>query len=193
MTPPAKIKKIQARVGTEPDGFWGPKSIAACKKHLRALMPKVSPWPASDPASLRKFYGEPGDEKQLTVITFPFPIFYQGKQVETTRVHKKCADSLLRILSAIHNKYGNDRDIMEEAQDYAGIFSFRKKTGGSSYSLHAYGAAIDLDPGDNSYGSAWPVKADMPIEIMEEFAREGWLPAGAFWGYDAMHFQATRP
>jgi hypothetical protein len=32
----------------------------------------------------------------------------------------------------------------------------------------------------------------MPIEVMECFAREGWLSAGAFWGYDAMHFQATQ-
>jgi hypothetical protein len=32
----------------------------------------------------------------------------------------------------------------------------------------------------------------MPLEIMEAFAREGWLAAGAFWGRDAMHFQATR-
>jgi hypothetical protein len=27
---------------------------------------------------------------------------------------------------------------------------------------------------------------------MEEFAKEGWLAAGAFWGRDAMHFQATQ-
>jgi hypothetical protein len=32
----------------------------------------------------------------------------------------------------------------------------------------------------------------MPIQVMEEFAKEGWLAAGAFWGRDAMHFQATR-
>jgi hypothetical protein len=36
------------------------------------------------------------------------------------------------------------------------------------------------------------MRADMPLEIMECFAREGWLSAGAFWGYDAMHFQATQ-
>jgi hypothetical protein len=32
----------------------------------------------------------------------------------------------------------------------------------------------------------------MPIEVMEEFAKEGWLPAGAFWSRDSMHFQSTR-
>jgi hypothetical protein len=33
----------------------------------------------------------------------------------------------------------------------------------------------------------------MPLEVMEMFAQEGWLSAGAFWGRDAMHSQATKP
>ena len=32
---PEEIKKIQKKIGTEPDGFWGPKSIAACQKYLK--------------------------------------------------------------------------------------------------------------------------------------------------------------
>jgi hypothetical protein len=38
---------------------------------------------------------------------------------------------------------------------------------------------------------AWPTKATMPFEVIEIFAREGWTSGGAYWGYDAMHFQAT--
>jgi hypothetical protein len=34
--------------------------------------------------------------------------------------------------------------------------------------------------------------ADMPIEVMEAFARQGFKPAGAFWGRDAMHMEGTR-
>ena len=54
------------------------------------------------------------------------------------------------------------------------------------------GAAIDLDADDNTFRDHWPMQADMPLEIMEAFAREGWVSAGAFWGYDAMHFEAVR-
>jgi hypothetical protein len=83
--------------------------------------------------------------------------------------------------------------IRDEAEDFGGVFNFRLKRGGSTYSLHAWAAAIDLDADDNSFRDSWPMKSDMPLEIMEAFAREGWTSAGAFWGYDAMHFQATRP
>jgi hypothetical protein len=64
--------------------------------------------------------------------------------------------------------------------------------GGSNWSLHAYGAAIDLAPHNNGLHTHWPTRATMPLEVMEIFARQGWLPAGAFWSRDPMHFQATR-
>jgi len=38
----------------------------------------------------------------------------------------------------------------------------------------------------------WPTSSTMLLVVMEAFAREGWLSAGAFWGRDAMHFQATQ-
>jgi hypothetical protein len=40
--------------------------------------------------------------------------------------------------------------------------------------------------------SSWPVAATMPIEVMEEFAREGWIGLGWQIGRDSMHFQPTR-
>jgi len=187
----AEIKRMQQKVGAAPDGFWGPRSQAACRGYLRRLMPDPNPWPASDQQSLRKFYGVPGDESNLVTIEFPYEIKYDGKIVTKTRVHRKCAESLLRILERIKIRMEAVPDIVDEATDYCGVFNFRLKRGGSTYSLHAYGAAIDLDADDNTFKNAWPINADMPLEIIEEFAREGWVSAAAFWGYDAMHFQAT--
>ena len=56
-----EIKTLQHRVGAVPDGFWGPKSIAACQAHLKRMMPKKNPWPGTTQAALTRFYGEPGD------------------------------------------------------------------------------------------------------------------------------------
>jgi hypothetical protein len=180
------IKRMQAKIGTTPDGFWGPKSIAALRAHLRAMMPNPNPWPAADQASLTAFYGRPGDESKLIRISAPVPMLYDGQRVTTLYVHHKVAESLSRALKAA---YEVDPATV---QDYYGVYNNRAMRGGSLPSLHARGAAIDLDADRNGNLVSWPVAATMPLEVIECFAREGWLSAGAFWGRDAMHFQATQ-
>ena len=184
----AQIIAMQAKIGTAPDGFWGPKSIAACQKHLRALMPKDSNWPGTSQAALQGFYGSPGDESRLVNLDVQgLDVRYDGKPVRTIRCHERVAESLRRVLEDI--AAGPHPDILAQ---YAGCYNNRPMRGGSLPSLHARGAAIDLDPDNNRLSQSWPVSATMPLEVMESFAREGWLAAGAFWGRDAMHFQSTR-
>lgn len=184
-----QIVAIQKRIGAEPDGFWGPKSIAACQKHLRSLMPAVNPWPKSSDVAMTKFYGKAGDESNLVKIDVSgLGVKYDGASVSTLRCHKKVAESLHRILVNI-----SESESFSVLADYAGVFNFRPMRGGSRPSKHAWGAAIDLVPGSNSLKASWPVAATMPIEVMEFFAHEGWYSAGAFWGRDAMHHEACVP
>ena len=75
---------------------------------------------------------------------------------------------------------------------YAGCYNPRPMRGGKRPSKHSWGAAIDLDPDHNGLKTSWPVAATMPIEVMEEFAREGWIGLGWQIGRDSMHFQPTR-
>ncbi len=183
-----QIIELQRRVGTTPDGFWGPKSIASTQKHLRAMMPTPNPWPATDQRSLTAFYGPPGDESRL--VNAPVPglgIRYDGKPVNTIRCHERVSASLRRALLAISN--GPAAWILGQ---YAGCYNNRPMRGGSLPSLHARGAAIDFAPATNGLFMPWPTRSNMPIEAMEAFAVEGWMAAGAFWGRDSMHFQATR-
>jgi hypothetical protein len=186
MTKP-QIIELQKRIGATPDGFWGPKSIAACQNHLRALMPSSHSWPKSDQASLQAFYGAPGDETRLVSIDVSgLGVLYENKPVKSIRVNKACASSLLRVLTRLAT---TSPGILRK---YAGVYNNRTMRGGSSPSLHARGAAIDLSAEFNGNHTTWPISATMPIEVMEEFSREGWISAGAFWGRDAMHFQATQ-
>lgn len=188
---PFAIKEMQKKIGVDPDGFWGPKSIAACQAHLRKLMPTPNPWPGTSQEELRAFYGRPGDESKLVSFKPPFRMNYGSQPVRVIRCHEKVAESLERILTRIGAHYGQSPTIIDPAGDYYGCYNYRVKRGGSSWSLHAWGAAIDLDADDNTYKQSWPMQADMPLEVMEEFALDGWKAAGAFWGYDAMHFEAT--
>lgn len=183
----SRIETIQRAIGVEPDGFWGPKSIAAVQKHLRALMPSPSPWPKTDQVSLTKFYGMPGDEsKHVQIDVTGLGVKYGGKPVQKITCHEKVAPSLKRILVRLSQEFP------DVAECYDGCYNNRAMRGGSTPSLHARAAAIDFDAGDNGNHTSWPVKATMPLGVMEIFASEGWMPAGAFWGRDAMHFQATQ-
>jgi hypothetical protein len=183
-----EIQRLQKHVGAVPDGWWGPKSIAACQAHLRKLMPVPNPWPKTDQASLTKFYGKPGDESKMVTIPLPAGVkmYYDGRLISGIYCHKKVAESLSRALQRAYLL--NSRVV----GDYYGVYNNRPMRGGSLPRLHARGAAIDLDADANTYSRSWPIRASMPIEVMESFAREGWLSAGAMWGYDAMHFQSTQ-
>jgi hypothetical protein len=183
-----QIIEIQRKIKTEPDGFWGPKSIAACQKYLRGLMPKPNPWPTSDEASLTAFYGEAGDATKLTRLDVKgLGLMYERRPVGSLLCHHKVAESLHRVLTAI--AAGPHAAVLAQ---FAGVYNNRTMRNGRRPSLHARGAAIDLAPDANANSIHWPIRATMPFGVMEAFAREGWLPAGAFWGRDAMHFQATR-
>lgn len=183
-----QIKLMQVRIGVIPDGFWGPKSIAACQAHLFRLMRQTNPWPRPTAAALAEFFGDPGDESNLANLPVDgLGVEYDGNPVRTIRCNKHVAASLGRILAKIAAS-----EHAHLLQKYAGCFNFRKKRGGSSYSLHAYGAAIDLAPDTNGMRDSWPCGSTMPLDVMEIFAAEGWKSGGAWWGYDAMHFEATR-
>ena len=182
-----RIKRIQSTIGATVDGFWGPRSITACQSYLRSLMPADANWPSPSQESLQGFYGSPGDESRLISVNVEgLGLRYDGKPVKSIRCHDKVADSLKRVLESLSKSHP---DILAQ---YAGVYNNRPMRGGLLPSLHARGAAIDLAADTNRLSQSWPTSADMPFEVIEAFAREGWASAGAFWGRDAMHFQATR-
>jgi len=182
-----QIIELQKRIGTTPDGFWGPKSMVACQAHLRRLMPSPNPWPGQSQAALQSFYGTPGNVSQTIIDVTGLGVRFGGSVVNRISVHTKCAQSLLRIIKAI-----SETPHKWVLAQYAGVYNNRNMRGGSLPSLHARAAAIDLAPGTNGNKTHWPTRSNMPIEVMEIFAKEGWLSAGAFWSRDAMHFQATQ-
>jgi len=183
-----QIQALQTRLGVTPDGFFGPISIAACQAHLRALMPSPNPWPAQDEASLRAFYGAAGDESQLTDLDVAgLGVCYEGTPVHTVRCHHRVAASLGRVLTNISKS-----PFAEVLRNYDGCYCNRAMRLGTAPSLHARGAAIDINDAENGNLVHWPAVAVQPLEFMEFFAREGWLSAGAFWGRDGAHSQATR-
>lgn len=182
------IKDIQKKIGATPDGEFGPKSQAACETYLKSLMPNPHPWPSPDDSSMKNFFGNAGQESNLELVDVTgLGMKYEGNTVNRIRCHKKVASSLKSVLQEI-----SASPFAYVLGEYAGVYNFRPMRGGSRYSKHAWGVAIDLDPNKNSLHQNWPESASMPFGVIEIFAKHGWLSAGAFWNRDAMHFEATK-
>ena len=182
-----QIKAIQTKIGTTPDGFWGPKSIARCQAYLRSLMPNPQPWP--EQSRVAEFFGKPGDESQHAIVNVEgLGIAYEGVIKKTIRCHKKVQYSLLRVLEEM-NRTAEGRAILGR---YDGCYNDRAMRGGTAKSMHAWAIAVDFDADHNGNHTHWPTVATMPFSVIEAFSREGWLSAGAFWSRDGMHMQATR-
>lgn len=146
------------------------------------------------------FYGQPGDQikSRLARVELPFKlrIDYNLRQsVSRLTVHERCAQPLKNALIAVHKEYGAERMRDLGIDRYAGGYNHRKMRGGSKWSMHAYGCAVDFFADPNGLRMKCPEAlfcgSDYRafLDIMES---HGWLPAIRLWGKDAMHFQMAR-
>jgi D-alanyl-D-alanine carboxypeptidase-like protein len=73
----------------------------------------------------------------------------------------------------------------------AGTYSCRDVAGSSARSMHAWGAAIDLNSDATEYWrwsrAGWHNL--LPIEIVRIFERHGFIWGGRWYHYDTMHFE----
>lgn len=150
-------------------------------------------WP--NRSQLESFYGKPGTGHTLLNIPYPMRLAWDKRQiVNRVTVHSKCADSLERILKEILQVYGYDELRRLGIDLFGGIYNNRPVRGGSVPSVHAYAAAIDLDPERNQlrWGSDRAVFARPVYKPMRDaFRKEGWVSLGEERGWDWMHFQAS--
>jgi hypothetical protein len=127
---------------------------------------------------------------------------YAGAPVSRIRVHKHCAQSLLRVLNNLKDAAKGKQKILDHwgVSIFGGVVAYRLMRGGNRLSIHSYGAAIDLDPARNGMYDRTPRFAEFP-EVLKAFADEGWRWGGDWNGNgssadermaDGMHWQATR-
>lgn len=108
-------------------------------------------------------------------------------------IHKKCADSLKRVLDAVWQASGKDQKKIDAGHFnlFSGSFNYRPKRRQSTLSMHAYGAAIDWDAPENQFRSQKHLFQANTL-LVAEFEREGWVWGGRWASPDAMHVQAAR-
>lgn len=194
------------------DGFWGPQTqygYEQLKAKLRegrlpepwrddegiGATPTTESWPIQTQEELVKFYGAVGTNQAKVNVPYPLKIAWAPeKTINRFTCHEKVADSIFRILVRVQDHYGDQ--ISNLGLDlWGGCLNVRKMRGGSKWSTHSWGIAIDWDPVRNQLrwgkdkANFAKSEYDMWWKLWEE---EGWVSLGRARDYDWMHVQAAR-
>ena len=141
-------------------------------------------------------YGKPNIEGTYLVrIKLPYPMrlsWDKDEIVTTMQCHKLVADNFLAVFNDLLEFYGLEK-IQELGIDlFGGCFNFRKMRGGSDYSRHSWGVAIDLDPDRNLLKeTARTARFARPEykPMIDIFYKHGFESLGVEEDRDWMHFQ----
>ncbi|MFA5984359.1 MAG: M15 family metallopeptidase [Methylococcaceae bacterium] len=150
-------------------------------------------WPNQNYASMVDFYGKTGENQTSLMLPYPMRLAWdKSKTVHKITCHKKVAPSLGNILTKIYLHYDDDlMKVQEDRMDlFGGCLNVRRMRGGTAWSIHSWGTAIDLDPEHNALHMHRDI-ATMPEAIINIFVAEGWVSLGRSNNYDFMHFQAA--
>lgn len=144
-------------------------------------------------AFFRKMYGQcdKGEvTRQMVAITW-LPKSW-GKTVMVTSVNGVAK----RLIAVSHEIEKLPAHIRRAAYPIAGVYSCRPVADTGQWSVHAYGAAIDLNLEMSDYWFWQKEKTDpiayrnrMPREIVDIFERHGFIWGGRWYHYDTMHFE----
>ena len=150
-------------------------------------------WPTQ--TEVPTWYGPIGANQILVKPPYQFYLYDSRTKVKQISLHKKCADSAMRVMQKVLETYG-EKDIHKLHLDrFFGSLNVRKMRGGTAWSMHSWGIAIDFDANNNQlrWGSdkALFAKSDY-TPWWQAWEREGWVSLGRQRNYDWMHVQAAR-
>lgn len=146
---------------------------------------------------ITKKYGLPNETGSgyLVKIKLPYPMRLAwdiDTTVSTMMCHKLVADKFVEVFNDLLVHYGIEK-IKELGIDlFGGCFNYRKMRGGSDWSTHSWGIAIDLDPARNKLKETSKTARFARSEykpMIDIFYKHGFESLGREKNYDWMHFQ----
>jgi hypothetical protein len=139
------------------------------------------------------FYGPVGEN--TTSLDMPYSMklaWNKNVIVKKITCHQKCAKSFYNVFEKVLKTYG-DKEIKRLNLDiFGGCANVRKMRGGSSWSIHAWAAAIDIDPDNNQlrWGKDRAKMAHPDYNDYWKFVEaEGGVSLGRERNMDYMHWQ----
>ena len=194
------------------DGLWGHNTENAIDNYQYFLVHGKAPdvwrpedisdvnpnnWPKQYTAEFDNFFGPHGDSN-LVRFKSPYPMriaWDTGKTVNSFSCHAKVQESMGRVLNKVLNFYGLEEIQRLNLDMWGGCFNERPLRGGSNWSMHSWGIAVDFDPDRNKLkmGRDQAEFASSEYNKWWEFwEEEGWVSLGRLRNFDWMHIQAAK-
>ena len=145
-------------------------------------------------------YGKPtiDGKAYLVTIDLPYPMriaWDLDEKVTKMRCHKLVADKFKLVFNDILAHYGYEKIVELGIDLFGGCFNYRKMRGGSSWSKHSWGIAIDLDPARNTLKETRATARFARAEyqpMIEIFYKHGFISLGVERNFDWMHFEVKQ-
>ena len=131
----------------------------------------------------------------MTTIQLPYPMRLSWDlDTKVTRMscHLMVADKFLAVFKDLECHYGYNEIVRLGIDLFGGCFNYRKMRGGSAWSTHSWGIAIDLDPLRNQLRETKRTARFARPEykpMIDIFYKHGFESLGVEKDFDWMHFQ----
>lgn len=206
----AALKAFEVRWGLPPDGTADPKVVSALRASASAIPPNeqaqipnrdipkeidlTGMWP--NQAGVPTFYGAVGTgQVQIEVPYDMWLAWDRSVRLRKMTLHGKVAMSALNVLEHVASTYSAEERKSLGIDLFAGSLNVRRMRGGSAYSMHSWGIAIDFDSARNQLTWGRP-QARLSHMDADPFWRlweaAGWTSLGRARNFDWMHVQAAR-
>lgn len=196
------IKAFQTARGLPSTG----QADAATVEALRSTSVEVEDPPVRDGATVQPIWPRQPDVPAVfgavgtnqVQIEVPFDMWLAWSK--TTRVrkmtlHSRVAPSALRVLQAVGELYSAQERKTIGIDLFGGSLNVRRMRGGTAWSMHSWGIAIDFDPERNQlkWGRDKARLAQPDAELFwRQWEDEGWVSLGRARNFDWQHIQAAR-
>jgi hypothetical protein len=154
-------------------------------------------WPRQ--ADVRAFFGEPGSPQctaGMADLAYPMRIAWDTSSiVRRFRCHAMVEAAMERIFQNTLQHYGAAEVTRLGLDLFGGCYNLRQMRGGSNWSMHSWGIAVDLDPARNQlkWGKDRAAFARPEyVAFWNIVEGEGAVSLGRERNFDWMHFQFAR-
>ena len=146
-----------------------------------------------------KKYGTPTvtGAEYLVTLELPYPMrlaWDLDTKVNKMRVHKLVKNNFKGVFDDLLAHYGYEKLVELGIDLFGGCFAYRKMRGGSSWSKHSWGIAIDLDPVRNQlHETSRTARFARPEykPMIDIFYKHGFIGLGPEKNFDWMHWEIS--